>query len=923
MDKPQVYTIAEVIQGEQDFLEAQRVSAAADNVKTTDQERLSICFSGGGIRSAAFNLGVLQYLAETKQLSKIDYLSTVSGGGYIGSWFMALLKRSGDLEEVERLLTPKIQRHATEKPSTVQADVNSPFDHVGDPYAIRHLRTHSNYLAPRVGIFSTDLWALWAIYLRNTFLNTLVLAPLMLAIIFLLRYLRFFQTSLSSSPTVPTIQLSLGACCALLAFVHIALSLRRCRSVAENNFKDPTLARLMDTLWLPVLVFFVATTLIGAGIRYNKEIGPQQVQSNYFHPEVFSDYGPWVFFIGGLIQVSLFNHGSFRALAKLVFRRGSGSASRNQPLRWIFSGFLSGGVTSLALYSLAVFFPVLEDQRNQKHFDKISHPETEINNRTEEQKPDQTESDAESVCKFTDNVDDFQDDWKISLAAYSLIPLVLTIFSLSQSLQVGILGSLEKREVREKWSFLHAYCAVAGLGWMAAFTLGVVIPDWIYGLIMHQKYYVATSLGALGGSISGIAIWLAQSLWTGKKTKPALDFIVKIGPYVALAIGLIAVGLIAKWLTLEAFGGWSDVFAGHGVLYLFLACLGASTIAARYVDVNIFSLQEMYENRLVRAFLGASQADRKCTDPVTYINPKDDIPLMDIGVDIDGNAHGPIHLINTAMNLSGSDQREYDERKADSFILSPLYCGSPMTGYRKTSDGYAGQLTLGRAFSTSGAAVSPNMGYYSTAAVTALLTFCNLRLGGWFPNPKSIVFTEPSPKFGWLQIIQEILGRTDAQQDYIYLSDGGHFDNLGAYELVRRRCKNIYICDAGADPKGACHELALLIRKCRIDFGTEIQIDVSQLKRNQQTGFSESQFADGCIFYPATENQAPTIGKVFYLKLNLTQKDPTDLLSYQIRNPDFPHQSTLDQFYSESQFESYRHLGYVIACKAFSAPNKP
>lgn len=358
----------------------------------------------------------------------------------------------------------------------------------------------------------------------------------------------------------------------------------------------------------------------------------------------------------------------------------------------------------------------------------------------------------------------------------------------------------------------------------------------------------------------------------------------------------------------------------QGLFYLVasIGCLAVSLLASRYVDVNIFSLQEMYENRLVRAFLGASRDDDQYIDPVTKIDPKDDMELKTVGFDASGKLLGPIHLINTAINLSGTEQAEYDERKADSFVLSPLFCGSNLTKYRKTKSGYAGDLTLGRAFSTSGAAVSPNMGYYTTAAVTALLTFCNLRLGGWFPNPKyDQNFREPSPRFGWLQIIYEVFGITDEKNAFVYLSDGGHFDNLGAYELVRRRCRYIVICDAGADPKGACHELALLIRKARIDFGAVIEIDIANLARNQETGFSIEQNAVGKIYYPKDKNFDADEGKILYLKLDLTKSDSPDLLSYKIRNPDFPHQSTLDQFYSESQFESYRFLGYSVAKRAF------
>ena len=919
---PKLYKFCEVLEQEQAFLKNREVAGDSSDRQSADQENFSICFSGGGIRSAAFNLGVLQALAEKKLLPKIDYLSTVSGGGYIGSWFMALLHRHENLEEVQSFLKPKIafdKKGATRPSNDGQAPVS--LEH-GEPQAIHHLRTHSNYLAPKVGIFSTDLWALWVIYLRNTFLNALVLGPLMLAITFLLRYFRFYQTTLGTNSNLPAIQSVIGIGCILLASFLIFTSLSRCRQGAKNTRNTNLEIQFLDSFWLPVLLFAVSTAFIGSALRYYKDANFSDPQSSnwlskYLNPEEFSTYAPWVFLAGALFQAIAFNHRSFLTLCLKVVDFKNNRLNREQPLRWILSGLLSGGTLAILLYSLAVYFPLLSDEQSRKHPDTFckSQPSAQKVDSPLDPKP---ESKTTYPAKVTDS-EDPGDDWWMSLLVSSLIPMALFSFSIAQSFQIGILGSLENREVREKWSFLQAYCSVAGLGWLVAFVLGIVVPDWIYGQLRSEKYYLPTSLGAVWGTISGISVWLAQSLWTGTKRKPNLDVIVKLGPYVALALGFVVVGLVAKFMIHDLFGPWIDLFSGHLVLFLFVGSLLISLIASRYVDVNIFSLQEMYENRLVSAFLGASQRERTHIDPVTHIDPNDDLKLRDVGFNAHGNLRGPIHLINTAINLSGTDQREYDERKADSFVLSPLFCGSTQTGFRRTDDGYAGELTLGRAFSTSGAAVSPGMGYYTTAPVTALLTFCNLRLGGWFPNPRSWYFKEPNPKFGWIQIVREIMGFTDAKEEFVYLSDGGHFDNLGAYELVRRRTKKIFICDAGADPKGACHELALLIRKTRIDFGVTIDIDVSKLARNQETGMSEKQIAFGKIFYPANEAQSQEPGEIIYMKLNLTKEDSSDLLSYQIRNPDFPHQSTLNQFYSESQFESYRYLGYSVAQRGFSS----
>ena len=130
----------------------------------------------------------------------------------------------------------------------------------------------------------------------------------------------------------------------------------------------------------------------------------------------------------------------------------------------------------------------------------------------------------------------------------------------------------------------------------------------------------------------------------------------------------------------------------------------------------------------------------------------------------------------------------------------------------------------------SGAAVSPNMGYHSSPAVTALLTVFNVRLGGWFGNPSQETWKRGDPtsmRFIW----DELCGNVGLDQPYVYLSDGGHFDNLGVYELVRRHCRYIVACDAGADPAYQFEDLGGMIRKCREDLGVPIEIDVEPIRR--------------------------------------------------------------------------------------------
>jgi hypothetical protein len=168
---------------------------------------------------------------------------------------------------------------------------------------------------------------------------------------------------------------------------------------------------------------------------------------------------------------------------------------------------------------------------------------------------------------------------------------------------------------------------------------------------------------------------------------------------------------------------------------------------------------------------------------------------------------------------------------------------------------------------------------------------------------------------------------TDDTSDYVYLSDGGHFDNMGLYELVRRRCYHILICDGEEDEKYVFEGLGMSIRKCRIDFGGEITLsDLKDLRLDSTTSYSHAHFATGTIRYPEAGGGGwlAKVGKILYLKSSLTgagsfkfssgatktlSTEPADILNYKLQHDAFPHDTTLNQWFTESQFESYRRLG--------------
>jgi patatin-like phospholipase len=348
-------------------------------------------------------------------------------------------------------------------------------------------------------------------------------------------------------------------------------------------------------------------------------------------------------------------------------------------------------------------------------------------------------------------------------------------------------------------------------------------------------------------------------------------------------------------------------------------------LAVWRVDVNLCSLHGLYTNRLVRAYLGASRSSppdakdpqQRDPDPITGFDPHDDIKLKKLAIGAGRSDYdGPCLIINTTMNMVHSSELAWQERKAESFVLTAAYCGSETTRYRPTED-FAGGISLGTAVALSGAAASPNMGYHSSASVTALLTIFNARLGAWLGNPKARFWKNAGPKAGFWHLFKELFGWTSDTGGYVYLSDGGHFENLGVYELVRRRCRYIVVSDAGQDGEHSFEDLGNSIRKCRIDLGIPIEIELNATRLQGDPKRCRCHCAIGRIRYDLKDHAA-TPGMLVYLKPCLTGDEPADVLHYAESHPTFPHESTGNQFYTESQFESYRALGEHIADVVFT-----
>lgn len=362
-----------------------------------------------------------------------------------------------------------------------------------------------------------------------------------------------------------------------------------------------------------------------------------------------------------------------------------------------------------------------------------------------------------------------------------------------------------------------------------------------------------------------------------------------------------------------------DLTPVRAAVALAATCLGWVVSLGWLVDPNALSMHSFYRARLVRAYLGASNPAR-VREEITEAAEGDDMLLTRLANERRG---APLHLINTTLNLVGSRDLATAQRSSAIFTLSKLFCGSPRTGYRPTSGYMRGGLSLGTAVAVSGAAVSPNMGALKTgASVAMVLTLLNVRLGFWAPTPNRGRWRSPQARLWPYYTFREFLSETNDLSSYCYLTDGGHFDNTGLYSLVQRGCRFIVVADCGADPRPCFQDLGDSIRRCRIDFGAEVELDVSPL-----VPAADGRVADPCVVGTVTysEEHARLLGwadgtdrkgYVILFKPSLPPDVPADVWQYKQENPAFPHQTTADQWYDEAQFESYRRLGLHCANSA-------
>jgi hypothetical protein len=342
-----------------------------------------------------------------------------------------------------------------------------------------------------------------------------------------------------------------------------------------------------------------------------------------------------------------------------------------------------------------------------------------------------------------------------------------------------------------------------------------------------------------------------------------------------------------------------------------------------FANPNILSSHMFYNFRLKDAYLWSEKPSRKVYD----LNP---------GIMAQEWGSAPYPLINTTLNLMGKDTYQ-GLKTCDYFMFSPLYSGSKLTGYLPSNKSEYKNMALSTAMSISGASINSNMGYKSNRFLAFFMTLLNIRLGYWVLNPKVFAkkirpwyeqlahdFAEKTnywPTFWPYCNLSELFGLSNLKRWRVNLSDGGHIENLGAFELLKRRCKLIISIDAGADPQYEFSDLKNLISRARNELGLSIEFRTDpeeQIKPKASVGFSQKQYVVADI-YELAKNKSDRkkyIGIFVYIKSSLTplqyshQDDSmSNSYNYKTYHPTFPHESTGDQFFDETQWDAYYNLG--------------
>ncbi len=820
--------IRTVLDAEREYLERRRRNNELPSL-SEDDDLWGISFSGGGVRSATFCLGVLQALTRKNWMKRFDYLSTVSGGGYIGSCLSSLL---------------------TDRPDTGMDDENSPFtglrdkDDYADPehtklsvrHQIHHLRTHGEYLIPRSHVFSRDVQRALGSALAGMG-HTIAL------------FLLFFVAS--------------------VAIVHLALT------GIERDLAVLTTSVTLDIPGAEEMGYFkYVKAVLGAWYeqRLAKPVteilaGAGRIPGTLLLAVVFGFLWclGWIWFFTRLARK--FNP---KTLPDDETRAGWTAEDQSESL-WVRRLNLSSVVVAIVLTRGLAFHHRIEA-----------------------------------------NTDQF--------LAGVLLPLGLALGGLAAGLPGTYLAetilakaawwsggrSYESRFRRSLYGSLRGACLY---GTVAAAVLPVLVVllfalsdlplmfFWALAALAWAYYLNRKSSDASTVQLGG---WLRR---------PLANLAVLL--FLAIAFAQVSAWLVLLYRMNEPAEVWLCSLLVTLAAFVLFALLGT------LIDANRVALHYFYRDRLTEAYLKTdartlrNPSSTRQGMPLTVLRDDEDLKLSKLGKD---NERGPYHLIVAALNLIGSQELKRKSFLSEHFIFSRFYMGSRVTGWVKTEKYRKDTTRLARAMAISAAAVGSAMGHHTFGAQAFVMTLFNARLGYWMENPWTYRDGKQArwrycPNFWPWYLMLEVFGLTSARGKMVNLSDGGHTgDNLGLLPLLSRRCSTVVVCDAEADGNYSFSSFNNAVRMARIEENIKIDIDLASI--TDQDGSEAIGVAEGDIVYPEDPERKC---KLVYIKAMCGGPEiPVHVTNYAKEHSKFPHETTVDQFFDDAQFEAYRTLGAYL-----------
>jgi hypothetical protein len=342
----------------------------------------------------------------------------------------------------------------------------------------------------------------------------------------------------------------------------------------------------------------------------------------------------------------------------------------------------------------------------------------------------------------------------------------------------------------------------------------------------------------------------------------------------------------------------------YSVLYIIVA-VGLFILTKYMIDANKSSFHRYYRESIKNCFF----------------QPQKEIPQISHL----SNLTSPYFLVNCTLNAKVNRGRKI--QADEPFVIGNCYTGNRFVGYGRTKlfeNAIGPDFDLATIAAISGAAFSPVMGRYTISSFRLLMSVLALRLGYWIPNPWQLTTTSGGP-FGLLSkwffgrwavpgrrvdgvyLLREMFGLLSARSPFLDITDGGHTDNSGIFELLRRRCGTIIAIDSESDPEQLFANMVYVMELARSRLNVEITLTCRTVGSEGGT-----HCAIGEISYPPIAGLPEASGRLVYCKLSLTGDENWDLLCRRRASGEFPYHSTMNQNYDELLFNAYRVLGTHI-----------